>query len=123
MRCALWVPDPLGGADDVYYLLHWATLLEGARRAYAADTNRENSAVQFSVRQGIPRCKEYDSRTPPDVVAFLVEVANRVNENATAATLVEKWQRTVGSYIGFHVRRSATSVAIWHCHGAKRMSG
>ena len=67
----------------MYGVVHWATLLEGAERAWRADRHKTNKAVQMSVLGGLSHCKTYSQRTPDDVIIFLKGTSNLLNSEVT----------------------------------------
>ena len=88
------VQDPDPRVHDRFLALHWATLIQGAERAFAADAGKTNRCVQTSVDQGLSRCKIYSRRMPSDVCRFLIDLGNAFNEAATNTTILEKWRCT-----------------------------
>jgi hypothetical protein len=80
--------------NDEYEVAHWATLLEGAQRAWQADTAKSNKAVQMSVVAGLQHCKVYMARAPDDVVQFLKATGNLLNSEVTQTTFLEVWRDT-----------------------------
>ena len=78
--------------DDLqgpYLVIHWASLLEGAERAYKADPNKNNLVVQLTVQKGLKSVRVYHRRTPKDVIIYLKDLANRFNAQATSTTMLE----------------------------------
>ena len=57
VRGGAWLQQAADVNSRKYLSLHWATLLQGAERAYKADPQRKNSNVQTSVAQGLRRAK------------------------------------------------------------------
>ena len=82
------------GVHDRFTALHWATLIEGAERAYRDDPDNKNRCVQMSIVAGLSRCKVYSRRLPVDCAQFLIDLGNAFNEQATSTTLLEKLRST-----------------------------
>ena len=82
------------GVHDRFTALHWATLIEGAERAYRDDPDNKNRCVQMSIVAGLSRCKVYSRRLLVDCAQFLIDLGNAFNEQATSTTLLEKWRST-----------------------------
>jgi hypothetical protein len=99
LRSGAWlVPrdksDTKSAEGVVYLLLHWGTLLAGAKRAYDRDTTKQNKAVQLSVLSGVKHCKKYNKLMPPDAIRFKVDVGNVTNNSATTKTFLEVYRCT-----------------------------
>jgi hypothetical protein len=94
-------------APDEYEVAHWATLLEGAERAWRADKSKVNKAVQMSVVEGLRHCKIYSNRMPDDCVLFLKSTGNLLNAEATETTFLEVWRETTRVEAAWARRKSA----------------
>ena len=88
------VKAPDASVNDEYEVVHWATLLEGAERAWRADKHKTNKAVQMSMLEGLNHCKIYSQRTPDDVIIFLKSTGNLLNSEVTETTFLEVWRET-----------------------------
>ena len=66
-----------------YKVFTWGNLLAGAKISYYKDKNRQNRAVQLSVRAGIAKSRRYDHLMPDDACTFLVEIGNVTNSLVT----------------------------------------
>ena len=89
-----------------YLVLHWASLLAGARRAYFNDKERKNRVVQLTVREGVSECKYYNPKTPGFVLKFLVHMGNIVNMAVTGITVLQVWRSTADCEQGFQQMRT-----------------
>ena len=90
-----------------FLLMHWGTLLSGAERAYKKDTKKVNKAVQVSVKNGVKHCKKYSSKTPDDVIKFIVAKGNWVNDKQTPPTFLEVFRCTKECETGFSKKRTS----------------
>jgi hypothetical protein len=93
--------------SDRFLLMHSATLLQGAERAFTEDTERKNIAVQISVAVGFDDAKEYDPRTPDDVVDFLIYLGSVTNANSTDTTVLEKWEKSKDADLAFSRKKQS----------------
>ena len=90
LRAPPWVTQHATlGVDDRFCALHWGTLFEGAKRAWQHDTEKKNKVVQQTIATPIKSAKLYRRDLPVDAAAFLVEYGNRLNEEATATTILQ----------------------------------
>ena len=70
LRSGPWVvPTPDG--NDTYYVLHWASLIAGAKMAHDRDEAKANQAVQVSINNGLQDVCIFNKHTPRDVLVFL----------------------------------------------------
>ena len=80
VRGGAWlVQDEAPSVHDRFSTLHWATLVEGAERAWMNDTLKQNQCVQATVASGLTRTKVYSRRTPIDALKFLIDLGNQFN--------------------------------------------
>ena len=70
-------------------VIHWASLPEGAERAWKADGQMQNLVVQLIVKKGLKGVRVYHRRTPNDVIIYLKDLCNRFNAQATSTTILE----------------------------------
>ena len=72
-----------------YWVLHWASLLAGARRAWIRDKKKENACVQLSIKQGLSNVKVFHMKTPAIICIYLKDLGNTFNDAATRVTFLE----------------------------------
>ena len=94
IRSGPWLIPLQLGSRIVYSVLHWATLLEGAERAYTNDPLKSNKALQLSVQEGLGDCKVFHPQCPDDVIRWLVDLGNSVNAESTVTTLLQVFRST-----------------------------
>ena len=107
MRKSPWLVAPAPGSDGLDEVMHWATILEGTKEAWLADTNRENKLVQLAVSTPIPGCKRYDHRMPMHARKFLAYWGNITNSEVLDVTVIEVWKSTAECDAGWARRKSA----------------
>ena len=76
-------------SSKCFFVLHWASLIGGLRRAYEADKKKENKVVQHSVSAGVTSCKLYHHNLPSDCARYLKDLGNKFNDAATTTTFLE----------------------------------
>ncbi|MDA8583559.1 hypothetical protein N9L68_04980 [bacterium] len=76
-------------------VLHWASLLSGARRSWLKDVKKENRVVHLTVREGVDDCRKYHPKTPTWAIKFLVHMSNIVNNIVTGITILQVYRSTV----------------------------
>ena len=95
LRSPPWLAQhPTLGVDNRFESLHWGTLFEATRRAWLKDVKKENAAVQTSIKTPVKSAKLYRRDLPRDADRFLVGYGNRLNEEATATTILQVWRST-----------------------------
>jgi hypothetical protein len=52
-------------------VLHWASLIAGAKMAYERDEAQTNQAVQVSISNGLQDVCIFNKHTPRDILVFL----------------------------------------------------
>jgi hypothetical protein len=82
------------GQDQSFECLHWGTLFEATKRAWLADTKKENKAVQLTMATEVKGAKLYKRELPKDCARFLVEYGNLVNNEATGTTFLQVLKST-----------------------------
>ena len=82
--------DPAWGSFiQHYHVLHWATLIEGAKLAWEEDTTKTNAVVQLSVTSGLTGCKIFMKKTPAYIIKYLVDLGNSMNSENSATTFLD----------------------------------
>ena len=84
-RSGPWL-QPVDSSMSKFWVLHWATLIQGCEAAWAADPEKKNVVFQQSIRSGLDDCKMYHPNTPDDVVRWLCGWGNIVNGQVTTTT-------------------------------------
>ena len=97
-------PDP--NKTEEYLVLHHATLAEGLERAWKEDVNRTNRVVQHSISKGFLGCKIYSRDTPKDVLQFLIDYGNLLNDESTNVTPLQCWRWTAQVEAGFQRQKN-----------------
>ena len=77
-----------------YTNLHWGTLIDGAKAAFAADPQKLNKVLQGAISEGLDDCTVFSNKTPFIVKQWLTALGNRGNKDSKATTFVEVY-RTV----------------------------
>jgi hypothetical protein len=72
-----------------YWLLHWASLYEGLRKAVEADVRGENRVVQMSLVQGLSGCCLFHQRTPRYIREYIIDIGNEMNSETSATTFMQ----------------------------------
>jgi hypothetical protein len=72
-----------------YWLMHWASLYEGVRLAYEADTQQQIKAVQLSVAAGLSGCRVFHKRTPQYVRLYIIDIGNETNQESSSTTFLQ----------------------------------
>jgi len=72
-----------------YWLLHWASLYEGLKKAIEKDTKREDKCVQMSLAQGLSGCRVFHQRTPKYILEYIVDIGNETNSESSATTFLQ----------------------------------
>ena len=95
LRSPPWVSQwPSLGVDNKFQALHWGTLFESTKRAWAADTKKANDILQATLASKITSVKLYSRNLTRDAAKFLVDYGNKFNEHATSTTVLEIWRST-----------------------------
>lgn len=98
--------------DDTWTSGHWATLIDGARKACDRDPLKKNKVVQASIAAGLPDCKCYKRSTPPWGRVHLKDYGNLLNDEVTSTTWVEKCRATEAVDLGFEKKKKANGWSI-----------
>jgi hypothetical protein len=90
-----------------WWTLHWATLFQGAKRAWLADKDKKNRGLQMSLRQPIKGAQFMVKNVTDDACKFYKQYYNLVNNESTATTILEKYRCTPDVTSGFAARKKA----------------
>ncbi len=104
IRKGAWIMKQ-GSNSKRHWLLHFASLCGGLRRAWVEDRNKENHMVQHSVAAGIEGCKLYDHKMPAYCCRFLKDLGNKLNDEATSTTFLEVYRSTKDVDPGWNRRK------------------
>ena len=90
------VQDPDPAKAWLHWALHWATLSDGAHRAWLKDTKKENRAVQITITNGLKNAKVYWRQLHKHygLMTWLKNLGNKFNDENTATTALEKMKAT-----------------------------
>ena len=95
LRCGAWlfpIGDNVVGPRTEYAAMHWASLTEGAERAWKKDEKKTNLTVQASISIGLKRCTIFSNKMPNRCKLYLKELGNRLNPASTGTTILEKYR-------------------------------
>jgi hypothetical protein len=94
-------------SPDKWWVIHWATLLEGLELAYNADHLKQNPRIQLAVSKPIRNTKIYNKNAPDDAMRFYQRYFNLVNDTQTPTTVIEIWKSTKEVESGFKRKKKA----------------
>lgn len=98
---------PAQHGSETWWLIAWATLLTGMRRAYLQESCKKNRNVQMSVHQKIERCKALNRKTSDDAVDIYIDYYDVVNKETTATNFLQVHESTEIVESGFKRRSPA----------------
>lgn len=99
-------------SPDKWWVIHWATLLEGLELAFKEDVEKRNRNVQLAVVTPIKNTKIYNKNTPDDCMKFYQRYFNLVNDAQTPTTVIEKWKATREVENGFKRKKKTMGWSI-----------
>ena len=72
-----------------YWLMHWASLYEGVRRAAEADEQKRNNVVQMSLVHGLSGCRLFHKKTPGYILKYAIDLGNETNSESSSTTFLQ----------------------------------
>ncbi|CAK0830462.1 unnamed protein product [Prorocentrum cordatum] len=115
VRKGPWV---IPAGENQWTVLHWASLLEGAKMAMEKDPHKKNRTVWIALEAGCDSAVEFDPNLPDDVKDYVIELGNATNASTLVVTVLQVFMSTETILSGWAIQKEKVTATGDGCGGA-----